>query len=165
MSQILVVPCPRYVRNKNRSEINLGMAFCQSSPSLHQPTPRQPGGGTRRTRIRPLVDAERYSQGAAIPPPSRRSPCDGRSLSLIRTAPDARLSGRATHFLAPRKRGRPFCPVICHPPSAIRHLPSAICHFSFPIPHSAFRIYQRMSAERPSEAVKSVSWFSYRKRP
>src|SRR5208337_3353626 len=37
MSQILVVPCPRYVRNKNRSEINLGMAFCQSSPSLHQP--------------------------------------------------------------------------------------------------------------------------------
>src|SRR5208337_2080161 len=38
MSQILVVPCPRYVRNKNRSEINLGMAFSQSSPSLHQPT-------------------------------------------------------------------------------------------------------------------------------
>src|SRR5208337_968263 len=38
MSQILVVPCPRYVRNKNRSEINLGMAFCQSSPSLHQPS-------------------------------------------------------------------------------------------------------------------------------
>src|SRR5208283_3594455 len=37
MSQILVVPCPRYVRNKNRTEINLGMAFCQSSPSLHQP--------------------------------------------------------------------------------------------------------------------------------
>src|SRR5271157_1299579 len=39
MSQILVVPCPRYVRNKNRSETNLGMAFCQSSPSSHQPTP------------------------------------------------------------------------------------------------------------------------------
>src|SRR5208337_3956313 len=42
MSQILVVPCPRYVRYKNRSEINLGMAFCQSSPSLHQPTHRGP---------------------------------------------------------------------------------------------------------------------------
>src|SRR5262249_38704553 len=37
--------------------------------------------GTRRTRIRPLADAERYSQGAAIPPASRRSPCGSRSLS------------------------------------------------------------------------------------
>ena len=37
MSQILVAPCPRYIRNKYRTEINLGMAFCHSSPSLHQP--------------------------------------------------------------------------------------------------------------------------------
>src|SRR5208337_2210317 len=51
MSQILVVPCPRYVRNKNRSEINLGMAFCQSSPSLHQPAVRLtlPGGRDQGT--------------------------------------------------------------------------------------------------------------------
>src|SRR5208337_3690020 len=54
MSQILVVPSPRYVRNKNRSEINLGMAFSQSSPSLHQPrvNPRQALPNPRLVRIR-----------------------------------------------------------------------------------------------------------------
>src|SRR5208337_703956 len=51
----------------------------------------------------------------------------------------------ATHFLTPRKRGRPFPSrhlpsAIRHLPSAIRHLPSAICHLPFPLPHSPFPI-------------------------
>src|SRR5271157_2674876 len=57
MSQILVVPCPRYVRNKNRSEINLGMAFCQSSPSLHQPRLTLPPSPEQQRRIKRAREA------------------------------------------------------------------------------------------------------------
>jgi len=57
VSQILVVPCPRYVRNKNRSEINLGMAFCQSSPSLHQPRLTLPPSPEQQRRIKRAREA------------------------------------------------------------------------------------------------------------
>src|SRR5271157_1032356 len=59
----------------------------------------------------------------------------------------------ATHFLTPRKRGRPFPSrhlpsAIRHLPSAIRHLPSAICHFPFPIPKSKIRNFLGGGARR-----------------
>ena len=91
----LVVADPRE-HHPGRARRGLGTGYrsgwAESGVSV---APRQPGGGTRRTRIRPLADAEGYSQGATIPSPSRRSPCDGRSLSLIRTAPDARGVSKA----------------------------------------------------------------------
>jgi len=61
----------------------------------------------------------------------------------------------ATHFLAPRKRGRPFLSrhlpsAIRHPPSAICHPPSAIRHPPFLIPHSPFRI--------PKSKIPNFQW-------